>query len=330
MLARVAAVVLALGAPGPAGAASLCDDLAARLKAGDAAQEPELPVLRALAERSSGAWRVEAGQNLTIDKALDAINAAPALRKAAKSGFTDGVFLYRFGDTGYGLIEDVQGTLHCQNLTFFDARHGAARLIGAPATLRINGTHLCWRNAVWPMTFRGAAVLAEEDDAGGPWTVDLALWLREPGGWGGGCRIKARFRATLKVESAHCAPDADCTAIERHAMALARRREYRLPLAPAPTDLAAPLQAKGDDLVEMFPTFGAPEAYGMFSDPKIVAWPWSGANRVAIVGGGQLGWRDYQGHLVAVWERQGAELKPVAGVMFKRGRGALASLKVEN
>src|SRR4249919_889822 len=115
-------VLLALGAASPAAAAgSLCDDLATRLRAGDASRLPYERVLEAIAKRSDGTWAFVEGKQVKAKQKLAELNADARMKSAyGEMPFEVWVRNYPFAGTHIGMLEDVQGTLRCQSIVFYE------------------------------------------------------------------------------------------------------------------------------------------------------------------------------------------------------------------
>ena len=149
-------------------------------------------------------------------------------------------------------------------------------------------------------------------------------WANER--WGRTCHLKARFRPTYTLTDAFCAPGVDCKQLGKVAFDLALRRENKLPMPAAPADLQS-LATNTKDFDET-PTFGTNLSYSLFIQAELVTFPGAGPDRLARVGVGTIGWREYPGQNVAIWERAGDRLRPVAGFEITRGRGKALSVRV--
>lgn len=319
----VLGLLLQGGAPQAGAATDLCDPIITHLRRGEAHRRPEDSVLGALA--SDGGWLKLAKTSMSTAQDLKRLRPTQELAAALPDN-GDAAELAWLVPGRIGMINDVQGTLHCSNLTFFAVEGGRARKIPPPRGLRVRGAHLCWTNGVRVASVEGQPALVEEDGDGAPWTVELQAFPWADAGWGKPCRLTARFTAELAIDTRHCTAGAACGGLEAEALRLARRREYHQPLAPADPRFRT-LAAKTTALEEL-PAKDGTIAYGHFAAPQLVSPRQAPPGVVAVIGGGSVGWRDYEGHIVAFWqETPDGGLTPLAGYQIGRRRGALTGVK---
>lgn len=324
LCAGLATLSLAFGpnAAQAAGPSDLCEPIIQHLRRGEAHRSSGDTVLAALGK--SGGLKLGETRMIGADELRRLKPTAALEARFPRAG--ELVTLSWLEPGRVGMIDDVQGTLRCSNLTFFRVEQGRARRIAPPRSLRVRGTHLCWTNGVRTGSVEGRPALLEEDSEGAPWTVELQVFPWIGDAWGKPCRLQARFAAELVMDTRHCTAGAVCGDLESEALRLARRREHHQPMAPADPRFAT-LAAKSTALEEL-PAQDGTIAYGHFADPQLTTPRTGGADTVAVVGGGDIGWREYPGHIVAFWrETADGGLTPLAGYQIARRRGALTSVR---
>ncbi|HWA92303.1 MAG TPA: hypothetical protein VG889_19850 [Rhizomicrobium sp.] len=305
MRSRLLALILTL--PLPATASTLCDDLAAAIRAGRG------DTLREIAKSSDGRIRLTQ-QAATIP---DRYKVADFI----------GPEMYVLGGSGAVMVVDTQGTMHCQSFAFFDSRNGKTRHIDGPKTLDDSGDAYCWGSYIDAAEFNGVPTIVAEID--GENRLSMEVTARRGHAWDKTCKLEATFKPRLVVDEAY----GDGKALEAEALALAEqyRRDPKRNAVPV-TEAERSLMRLGEALPSPrdMPTFDklTTNPYTGFDGETL--WPVkaNGETLLAMVGAGTFGWRSYQGNLVAFWRDDNGRLAPVASYQIALKNGALKTMKV--
>jgi hypothetical protein len=269
--------------------------------------------------------------------------ALPEVRKALADEAGDyTVTIQRFGATDLYVAWDDQGTLECQNVVFLRASPGhPAKIVDGPPQF----SNLCWTSqGAAGAVLKAPAFIETEgftDEAPDEEDIEVTRW--GPNGWRPACRLALIFKTSFKVTERFCGDQGVCAAAAPLAAQIAARHRQPRPdktpfrFGSPPTKAAETAFERVPQIdeinVPVFPTFGAKAKteFPGYSYNGIDLFPLTlkGATHVAAIGYGGVGWREIGDALLAIYQPDGDDLKPLAGFVIARSVTGLASTRVE-
>ena len=241
------------------------------------------------------------------------------------------------------IASDSQGTLDCETFVFLKTGTGGAATIveGPPAF-----SDRCWTDSGTAGRVFGQPAFVETSDftdpAGDEQHLEITPWTGE--GWGSSCQLTLTYRISFAVTERFCGDGEVCTAAAPFAADIAAAHgkappdqpfSYGPPLTQVQTDLLAKVGGgKPDEIgTPVFPTFGqkAKTAFPGYSSNDVDLFPLQlkGVSYVAAIGFGGVGWREIGDSLLAIYQADGDQLKPLAGFVISKSVTGLAAATVD-
>jgi hypothetical protein len=273
------------------------------------------------------------------------------VKKAVDAGDYGVDSVERLPGTDVYMISTVQGTLHCQNSIFLEAKPGAEPKSLAAAPMEWGEGDMCWTvSGDFGQVFGHPAFIAhgtlndhtnDEDIRIVPWTG---------AGWGKMCKVALRFRRTFTLTHTYCGDRDVCRAGEAVAVDAATAYDKvraqtdtvsNFHFGPPPTKDALDAtgratKAPGSNLATPeFPTFGATAPIGdplRYSYNGFTYFPLilNGKSYVGALGYDGVGWRESGRTLFAIYSEDKGALTPLAGFAVDLSNGGLISAAAEN
>ena len=310
----------------PAGAADLCEDVAAPIRQGklDVINRKGWSLNGSLLDGLAGV-RPQLIK-LNRDEVNDTV-PAPFPRPQGT-----GVIYEPLGGSGIVAIGSVGGAMHCQNFKFFERKGKGVASFPAPAMLP-DHHELCWNEWGRTGTVSGIPVNFVENEAQ-KYRRSISFTPLQDRKWGKQCRITVTYRPDLRISASSCKAGTCPSQLGDLATQIARRYENKL---------AQPVEIRGaeakvirellEDSDRILPSFRDDFSNGYLTfgkDSRMIPLKLNGRLSIAMVGSGWWGWRNYPGLLVGFWQVEKDQLVPVAGFQIGYAQNKVTRVSVSH
>jgi hypothetical protein len=275
------------------------------------------------------------------------------LARTFKERFASDAFvLRRLGATNVRALENDQGTMHCTDQMFFSQTKGKIQPVPPPpqyqSLLDSQPVALCNTDIPWLGVVAGTPAFIEQAWRSTDYDYDISIAAWRQGRWSKPCRLSIRYAHVYSLSGVDCGlGKAACHALDDAAPKLAEQQQRRLadektreatdftwsPVAPGDRDrittlarLVGPRSASAPPATRKEDQQTA-EALGF--DRMSFPLNLDGRLYLGVIGRQTIGWREFPGFVLVVYDLEHGALKSVASLAIDSQQGRRAQLKLK-
>ena len=364
---HLAFAVLATAPAGPGfaadGSADLCRAVATRL-AKDEPRQISWPI-PGLASQPDPVLSIDQGAypQFASNAEREAMSAvwkkrfrdAPELARTFEERFTSDAFvLRRLGATDVRALENDQGTMHCTDQMFFSDIKGKVRPAPPPPQYQSmldsgqEPSTFCNTDIPWLGVVAGTPAFIEQAWRSTDYDYDISIAAWRAGRWSKPCRLSVHYAHVYSLSGVDCGlGKAACRALSDAAPKLAEQQRGRLadektrdathfawsPVGPEDqTKVAALTKLLGPRSANAPPSTrkaDQPNTDALGFDRMTFPLNLDGRVYLGVIGRQTIGWREFPGFALVVYDLEGGALKSVASLAIDSEQGKRTLLKLE-